>query len=175
MQVIFKMSFRTIGFLLAFFSTGCLAQTISPSAINTIGGSFTSGTNIYDLSLGEMVLTRTAVQSNFIITEGLLQPIQHTTTINNHKISKGLIRVYPNPCSNILYVEFNLPTDGIVSYSMKDMMGKQIIANSIKINKSKKIIEIDSKNLPAATYVLNIINKTNEANQTASFKIIKIE
>ena len=93
----------------AFFSVMSL-NAFCQQAINVSGHSATINGLKFDYSIGEMTLVTTEKNATLIVTQGLLQPNSSGSGANtnpgNTNISlSDLIKVYPNPTDNILFVE----------------------------------------------------------------------
>jgi len=53
----------------------CSAQSLTPWAINSVGGTSTVSDNIYEWSIGEVALINTMVTPQLLLTNGFLQPL----------------------------------------------------------------------------------------------------
>ena len=66
---------------------------------------------------------------------------------------KGIIRIYPNPTSNLLSLQ--LPAGNIFDVTITDITGRQIFKEKIVQSTS----QINCSNFPAGTYLLKAISK----------------
>src|SRR5688572_31582893 len=68
-----------------FFLFNCRAQSITPSVINTSGGSFKSGYYEFEWSVGELALVgeMTSLNRYLVITNGFIQPFVQSPATNN--------------------------------------------------------------------------------------------
>jgi hypothetical protein len=113
-----------------FLSFCCLLALDSEAqtTINATGNSATIQGNVFEYSIGEMVLVNTTTSANLIVTQGLLQPTNNATKQTTHLDLSSIehqVLVFPNPTENILFVQ---PTLGLVVNSILvfDATGKQI-------------------------------------------------
>lgn len=69
------------------------------------------------------------------------------------------IKVYPNPASNIIDMDFVLDEAGIVKFSVLDIQGR-VVDNILeqKCKKGKNILRFNIGTLPAGTYILKAVD-----------------
>nr|HPI54572.1 T9SS type A sorting domain-containing protein [Chitinophagaceae bacterium] len=122
-------------------SIGLLQKASAQQTINVAGNSAVIYGMTFDYSIGEMTVVSTAKSGNLIVTQGLLQPQTstgnaNTTNEDNQHISSmaGMINVYPNPTSNILYIETKDQQAGQFIYQLFDATGK-LVASSKEMQK----------------------------------------
>lgn len=80
-------------------------------------------------------------------------------------------KIYPNPTSDYLSLEFGkqIPTDlEIVIY---DVLGKKVISS--KPMNTGVVIQVDVKSLAIGNYVINILSKNSDFNYTSKFVVKK--
>src|SRR4030095_8950615 len=124
---------NTITLVIVFFSLfNCSAQSISPSVINTGGGSFQSGYYQFEWSIGELALVGEMNSSNnyLVITNGFIQPfIQYPATNNtNNVFVNDEIKVFPNPASSYVEINFLSKQRGRITLSFYDGSGRKILS-----------------------------------------------
>lgn len=164
---------------LAFFtllSTGAYCQ----QTINVSSHSATVNGMKFDFSIGEMTLVSTEKNASLIVTQGFLQPnssengANQAPPGNNHLSGTDLIKVYPNPTENILFVESNENADADVSYQLFDATGKIVLSEKVEWKAGPNKFSLDLKNYAAGAYYL-MIRKPNAAGQVEnySYKIQK--
>ncbi|MCB2222047.1 MAG: T9SS type A sorting domain-containing protein [Bacteroidetes bacterium] len=93
------------------------------------------------------------------------------TFIGSNKPSGSFLKIYPNPITSSVTIEFLLQESGFVSMGIYNFIGQEVsnlISDKLSSNKHK--IECDLKRLSAGTYFIKL--KTKEAIQTK--KIIKL-
>ena len=158
------------------WSTGSNAQSITPSVINSAGGSATIGGNIYEYSVGEMVLINTMITANMTLTNGFLQPFKIGVSAVNENFTLENLRVFPNPASHIINVEFPAIAKGALQITMYDLLGKQVYATNENVESGLSRSTIDISSLAAATYMLHIsYTNANNTPATATYKIEKLQ
>ena len=145
-------------FLVAF----CFGQSITPSVINTSGGTF-NDPNYYfrfDWSVGELALANQMQSADglYVLTNGLLQPyssmpghINNTTTFDENEI-----HVFPNPASSYLEIDFNTRQHGKVRFMLYDNIGQKIYDKSFLSYGLDRIERINVATLPAGMYMLYV-------------------
>jgi len=133
------------------------AQSIAPATFNASGGSATVGGNVYDWSIGEMVLVSTASTPNLIVTQGLLQPASHdaASSVLEQFADLQSLSVYPNPSENVFYVESKTPQSGQLQGIVKDMTGKSVMMQTKQTFQGQPYrLTYDISALAAGPYVL---------------------
>lgn len=107
----------------------------SQNTVNVSGGTATLNGNTYEYSIGEMVLTHTVHHASLIVTQGFLQPDNHTTRTLGNQTTPALntsgtqINVYPNPTSNTLLIDLLEEKAGTYQLAIYDASGR-VIQNS---------------------------------------------
>jgi N-acetylneuraminic acid mutarotase len=90
-----------------------------------------------------------------------------TTGINEILLGQELV-VFPNPAYQKLNIKFNEQNSGLVTLSIMDITGREVL--SCEKNVNNDIIQIDVSSLPPAMYFISIKNK----DMTIIQKFIKI-
>lgn len=143
------------------------STTIAQSTVASGGGNYTSGGISVSYTIGQ-VFYSTNENSNIKISEGVQQPYE-IQTANGIKEAEGIkliMNVFPNPTKNDLTLVIENYNLNKLSFSLYDIMGKQLFSEQI-INKSTQI-KISS--FPVSTYFLKIYDLNKEIK---TFKIIK--
>lgn len=165
--------------LLVISTTGLYAfgQSITPQVINTTGGTYSHDYYNLDWSIGELALVNQMQSSDFIVSNGFLQPfIQYHDLINNDIVfGDGEILILPNPTHDILEIDFRSRQIGEVVLRLYDALGRVLVTNSFY---SYGFGQIEKINLTAAkigTYFLRIELKPEQGfvHKTGTYKIIK--
>lgn len=86
--------------------------------------------------------------------------------VNTHNVELGKVTVFPNPTSNVTYIDIENPNRHTLRMSIVDITGKTVREN-ILINSSR--VEINTSNLNAGIYFLNV---TNERSERAVYKLM---
>ena len=157
---------------IAFFSVMSL-RSFAQQTINVASNSATINGLKFDYSIGEMTLITTERQANLIVTQGLLQPTGSGSGAtpqpgNTGITSSDLIKVYPNPTENILFVESVENTDADISYQLFDATGKIVLSEKISWKAGPNKFSLDLKNYAAGAYYL-MIRKPNAAGNLENF------
>lgn len=140
-------------------------RTQAQESINVSGGDAagTGGTVAY--SIGQINYT-----TNSGATGSAAQGVQQTYQIFTVGVKETaldfLLSVFPNPTAENLNLLISNYNNEKLQYQIYDMQGK--LLNSDKITSAQTIIEM--RNLPAATYFINVIQENKEIQ---TYKIIK--
>ena len=155
------------------------AQTNAPYVINTTGGSFQKGYYILDWSIGELSLVHHMQNSNYIITNGFLQPFTHDfkNASNNEAFSETEIYILPNPTRDILEVDFRTKQKGRIHILLVDVSGNTIYRRETTSNGDGHIEKVNMTGLASGTYFLQIrLNPfIGFTKKSGAYKIIKIK
>lgn len=154
--------------------TSASAQSIGPSILNANGGGGTISGDRYDYSIGEMSMVATFSSPSIIVTQGVLQPAsigRDTTEVHAVSLYQD-IRVFPNPSSSVVNIEYRALGEGTMEYRLTDMLGKTILNRSEAVKQGVNRTQIDISNLANASYMLEII--ADNQNKSASYKIQKL-
>ncbi len=170
--------FKTTLFLFGALSA---LQGMSQTTINVTGNSAVIHGMTFDYSIGEMTIVSTAKSANLIVTQGLLQPqastgSSNTTDSDNQHISSmaGMINVYPNPTSHVLYIETKDQQAGDFKYQFFDATGK-LVASSKELQKEgANKYSFNLQSFASGSYFLMIQKSGDNGNVEAiSYKIQK--
>ncbi len=117
--------------------------------------------NMYDFQITNDANSYGNNRFEMLISDQLLTSVESTKNVT--------IKVYPNPFRNILNIQIptNNAQESIITYSVFDLMGRQVLENELKVINGNAVVETDS--LEAGTYILRINNKGIILNE----KIIK--
>jgi len=145
---------------------GITAQAQQATTASGGDASGSGGTVAY--SVGQVVYT-TNTDASGTVSQGVQQPYEIFTVGIKETELNILLSVFPNPTAYNLTLQISDYNNEKLSYQLFDMQGKllnngQVIAQQVQIN---------TANLPPATYFINVVNQENKKIQ--SFKIIKIQ
>jgi hypothetical protein len=141
---------------IAFLNCNAFAQSITPSVINSTGGTAISGNLIVDWNVGESMIT---TQTNgFIVTNGQLQPVDQIISVEELNSSWN-VSVYPNPARDEFVI--TAPNSGIYEASLFDLAGK-FISKQILMNTNR----MDVRSLANGSYYLQVRNISNQESKT---------
>ena len=138
------------------FSISMNAQTLSPFAISSSGGFFTSGSVSLSVTVAEMTMVQTFTQPTNILTQGFQQPEPLTTGVSEIDNNPEQIVVYPNPTSGPVNISFEAFTSGIRHVSIFDMLGKEVFSQSFDASVGNNVITVDLSKCSQGIYLLNI-------------------
>src|SRR6187431_2155038 len=152
---------KTITTVLAFFFFYCSnAQSIAPSVINASGGTFQAGYYQLEWSIGELALVGEMTSSNnsLVITNGFIQPfIQYPANNNTNNIfGNDEIKIFPNPASSYVEVNFFTKQRGRITLSFYDAAGRKIMTVADPYYGVGLIKRIPVSQLPNEVYMLHI-------------------
>lgn len=148
-------------FLLTLFCSGLFAQEVVSSSGETkkLSGYEVSWT------IGEPVI-ETFTAGSTIVTQGFHQTKLTVTPVTELDYPGLDLKVFPNPTSGIVTVQFNKLTENI-GFSLFDISGKKLFGRQIK----STITNVDLKNYAGGQYYLKVTKNPGQTIQT--FKIIK--
>ncbi|MEQ9229442.1 MAG: T9SS type A sorting domain-containing protein [Cyclobacteriaceae bacterium] len=141
-----------------------LSATVSAQdVISSSGNHHENSSAMISYTVGETVIL-TGTSSENILTQGFHQT---KLTVTGIELPLGLdIRVYPNPTSDRIIVEFN--DDIEAQLSLYDISGR--LVEHRPIAKHQRRVEFDLSNESAGNYLLNIKDASNNLN---TYRIVK--
>lgn len=173
---------KTITLVIVFFF--CVyshSQIIAPSVINTGGGTLQSGYYQFEWSIGELALVGDMASpgNSLVITNGFIQSlIQYPARDNrNYIFGDDEIRVFPNPASSYVEINFLTKQKGRITTTFYDGAGKKIYTSSDMYYGVGLIKRIPVSKLPNEVYMLHI-DLASDAGYTSKkgiYKIVKIK
>ena len=173
---------KAITLAIVFFCfLNCHSQSIAPSVINTSGGSFQSGYYQLEWSIGELALVgeMTSSTNSLVITNGFIQPfIQYPATINTNNIfGKDEIKIFPNPASSYVEINFLSKQIGRITLSFYDGSGRKILTVADSYNGVGLIKRIPVSHLPNEVYMLHVDldPSPGSSSKKGVYKIVKIK
>ena len=142
--------------LLSIGITPLFAQSITPSVINSTGGTATVGNLVVDWNVGEsMVSTQT---NGIIVTNGQLQPVDGIISVEELNSSWN-VSVYQNPTRDEFVI--TAPNSGIYEASLFDLAGKFISKQTLMSTN-----RMDIRSLANGSYYLQVRNTTSQEFKT---------
>ena len=164
-----------------FFVLNCSAQSIAPSVINSSGGTFQSGYYKLEWSIGELALVGEMTSSNnsLVITNGFIQPfIQYPANNNTNNIfATDEIRIFPNPASDYVEINFFTKQRGRIKFSFYDGSGRKILTVTERYYGVGLIKRIPVSQLPNEVYMLHVDLDPDPGyvSKKGVYKIVKIK
>jgi hypothetical protein len=143
-------------FLTLFAASVTTAQSITPSVINSTGGTAIVGNLIVDWNVGESMITTQA--NGIIVTNGQLQPVDEIISVEELNTSWN-ISVYPNPTRDEFVI--SAPNAGVFEASLFDLAGK-FISKQILMSTNR----IDVRSLANGSYYLQVRNTASQEFKT---------
>ena len=141
---------------IALLNCNVFAQSITPSVINSTGGTATVGNLVVDWNVGEsMVSTQT---NGIIVTNGQLQPVDEIISVEELNTSWN-ISVYPNPMRDEFVI--TAPNAGVFEASLFDLTGKFISKQTLMSTN-----RMDVRSLANGSYYLQVRNTNSQEFKT---------
>lgn len=146
------------------------------STLNATGKTKTIGYNVFDWSVGEISLVSTFYGDNVFLTQGVLQNeiMIHVGVANNNLMPE--VRVFPNPASSIVNINYTAASSGVLAYRFMDMAGRVINHKSLDVSQGLTAEQLNIAELAAATYLLELtFTSSTGAQESTSYKIEKLK
>ncbi len=89
------------------------------------------------------------------------------TTNIEEVLASNSLRIFPNPVENRLNVSLEMKKSESVTFSIVNTLGQEVTSTVRDLNNGKQQVEIETANLAAGMYILNI--KTKEGNTQQKF------
>jgi hypothetical protein len=172
--------------LIVFFSFAG-AQSITPTVINSSGGS--AVINVQNLpfhldwNVGEMTLVNTITGSGpklLIITNGFLQPEysgdhgQEGEKPGADLFTRSQITVFPNPTSEYVDVTLFFDQPGTVRLNLFNIMGEKLFSRETLLNTKTSSEHIPMAKYTPGTYLLHVqLVSQGKIIKQGSYKIVK--
>ena len=149
-------------------TTSCLvfcAFVFGQTSTNASGGGTSNASGSISYSIGQM-----AYQSTSNATGSVSQGVQYAYEISTLSLDANALNLslmaYPNPTQELLNLRVGNYSQEKLAYKLVDLEGKVISEETI----NSEITTIDMKQLPVATYFVEV---NNEGKKVQTFKIIK--
>ena len=156
---------------LMLFAAFLFAQSTSPQVIAS-SGSFTENGNIsLSTTVGETATATLSVNTT-TLTQGFQQPDPSDAFVSADKLSPVdfQIKVFPNPATDYLRVEWKTNKQHEVYAELYDLVGRKIIR--IKSDESTDHIQINMQAFQRSAYLLKVYTKDRKYFRT--FRIVKL-
>ena len=124
---------------------------------------FDPSTNLTIDNNPNQLSNETNVQQKLDTGDPQVHSFQYSTNLQNQT------KVYPNPFSNRLFVEYASEQDNAIQLVITDLNGKTLLVNKLFADKGVNQFSLDTTDLPNGIYFLSI----TDGQQTQSRKIIK--
>ncbi|GAB4295708.1 MAG: hypothetical protein Kow0068_20270 [Marinilabiliales bacterium] len=143
------------------------SQPLTPEVVSSAGDYFESPSAKISWTLGEC-MTETYNNSNNVITQGFQQTNLTLINIEDRLPVNINCKIYPNPASDKINIEFEGDINYNYTISILDINGKTVYIEDSK----KSITSIDVSSLKPATYYLNVFDIENKI--SLKYKLLKI-
>lgn len=150
-------------------------NAFAQQTLNVAGNTAKINGMTFDYSIGEMIAVSTERNANLIVTQGMLQPTSSGSAAIDHSSGSTLsslseqIKVYPNPTTNLLFVETMENTITDYAYNLFDATGKTILNQRGQTTEGLNKFTLDLSSYVSGSYYL-VIQKNGE---NVSYKIQK--
>ena len=144
----------------------------------TVNGSTISGTVFYRAIICSALkictgLSAVAYSNAFRITKkgGCSSPDGSITSsdINTDK-SFTVMKTYPNPATNFVYLEIESYTEGVAQLDILDVTGRQVLKQTATLTEGMNSISLDISQLSRGIFIVKV---TDSKNQKAWVKMVK--
>lgn len=122
--------------LLSIFIYGLLAsmpvfsQTLTPTAIASGGGFYTSASGSLSLTIAEMSMVETFASATHFLTQGMQQPEDWAASVDETTLPEGNIVVYPNPGNGNLTLSIVAPDALRIRINVLDFLGQWVYSDT---------------------------------------------
>ena len=169
---------KIIFLLLIGFPPVLIAQTIRPTVLNTAGGTHSFGYTQIDWSVGEIPLVNTAGGQGVVVTNGVLQSFTEKTGSTDYSsaFTPDEIRVFPNPATHYVEVNFFVRQTGRINFRLYNSLGQLLFDRSFQNYGLGRIERINVQQLPATEYFLHVVLEPESGlRRKGGYKIIKLD
>ncbi len=158
-------------FIIICFATNVIqAQNIKSSAVTASGASMNQSNAKISFTVGEIVV-KTITDGTNSIGQGVINSSTSNivTSIRETDVTKLKMNIYPNPASDLVYIDVIESKIPAIQLSIYDIGGKQI--NSETYTASNNHIGINTQNWQKGTYIIIITDIKGQFH--GSYKILK--
>lgn len=147
-----------------------LAQEIKPQIVSTAGATMNQSNAKLSFTVGEIVV-KTVTNGTNSIGQGFTNSTTNNiiTAIKEPKASLLQMKVYPNPASDLIYVDISDNKVPNIQLSVYDITGKQISNDNYAAGNNH--IGINTQNWQKGEYIIVINDANNE--QLGSYKVVR--
>jgi hypothetical protein len=145
------------------------SQSNNYDVLPSSGNYCTSDDFTLSWTLGECI-TETFHTNEIILTQGFQQGMFLITSLDEHKIEGLLVKVYPNPFTDLIniFATYNSMPHNSFRIELFDAQGKVLLINKFSSNS----MQIDMSEYSGGVFLLKVVNSKNKIYR--NFKILKI-
>ena len=167
-------------YLCILHSLSLSAQQVTPVVINAAGRSGSSANIFIDWTIGEMPLIATYSGPGLSVTNGFLQAgsgFLPTSLRDLPSLTSSEIKIFPNPVSDEMQVQFQLNNAGKIQIILFDISGKKLIDRQWIYSGGSQVHRVNLKKYPQGSYQLFLYYKPANGTQpkTGVFKVQKLK
>jgi hypothetical protein len=145
-------------------SFSLLAQTKNPQVIGSAGNSVSKASVQLTFTIGEIVTnTNKGKDTSVQLSQGFVHGNILANSIS--ELGETSIVMYPNPASDIVFIEVPSYGNAQISYVLKDLLGKELKHENIIGRKA----QISLQELPTAAYIIQVTYQE----KVKIFKVVK--
>jgi hypothetical protein len=138
-------------FISLFFILSVGAQ-VKQEVIASAGGYNVNGALSISWTLGETIIP-TFTNGDLVLTHGFQQQLIITTVEENLEVLVN-IKIFPNPASDVVNLQFDSPVEGQIILTILDSQGKLVKTDMIEATMIEK--QINLQDMPAGIYYLRL-------------------
>jgi len=97
--------------------------------------------------------------------------INHASGIKANKNTMTSLKAYPNPFNEDLTINFTSYENKKITYVMFDMMGNQVIKESVEVVKGDNEFKINTNDIGHGVYFINMTG--SDGKKTSTLKVVK--
>lgn len=168
----------SVVFLLLLFSAAGYSQSVTPTVINSTGGSFAGNGLQLQWSVGELALVNTMdpPTHRLVLTNGFLQSERVSKHQDLHFFGTDEITILPNPTYGKFAVRIETKQQGRVAIDVFHVNGKRIVTRRTANFVSPLVEKFDLTPQPSGTYLVQVTLTPlpGSSGKTGLFRIVKI-
>jgi len=157
---------RLISILFSMFIILSAGAQVKQEVIASAGGYNVNGAISISWTLGETVIP-TFTNGDLVLTHGFQQQLIITTVEENLEVLVN-IKVFPNPVSDVVNVQFESPVEGEAVLTIIDSKGNLVKSEMIETTTIEK--QINLQDIPAGIYYLRL----NQGKLINVYKVVKL-
>jgi hypothetical protein len=155
-------------------SISTYAQSLSPMVISSSGGFYSAGGNTLSVTVAEMTMIQSFIQSANMLTQGFQQPEQLTTAIAENEVMQGDVSIYPNPSNGQFNISYNTLNGGDYSVRIFNGIGQVVFDQSYGAAPGPNITSFDIGQFRQGIYMLELRTTDSNGKQISSIHKINL-